>query len=138
MKQVSIRKAGFADIEIECQLEKSSYYRRVVYEAYLLQRRYRKSLQYNLEKWYSNAAKAAEPRIIEEKRVLDIKPSSTLLSEAKVKNWILGHKEYGEAYNAKRMKIDNAQVDEDSLKELADNIRDRAMVLMGILKRMKD
>lgn len=133
----------YTDAEIENQLEKASYYRWVVYRAYIQQRQYCQSLKRDLDKWYANTEETAQTFIIREYgpdgnvsqgKGFSLSSLANMLSSSKIQNEILRSDELGGVYNKRLAALAKAEADRDELQELASIIKDRAIVLQGILK----
>ena len=130
----------YSEGEAEYQLEKTSFYRKVVYEAYVVQRRWKKKLQREAKIWYANAEKTAETVIVREKKEQGFSQSALkdMITSTKLTTHILSDPELSIHYNNLHSEIDEAEEIELALKELADIIRDRSMILMVILKRRRE
>lgn len=128
---------SYSAIEVSYQLEKSSYYRKLLFDAYLKQRRWRLYLKRQLEAWYAEKAQLAESHIIKTKSEQKFSPSNiaNLLSNTKIEEEILRHPNYGQEYNKKRQEIDQAQEQEDCLKEFSEIVKDRSYILQSLLRR---
>ena len=137
----------YTEIEVEYQLEKTSFYRIVVHKAHLVQRRYKKQLDRLFQTWLAGAKNTAETKIITTKgpksnlvgeKGFSLSQLAPLLSDSKLKDWVMTHEALGIVYRSKCSEIEEAEETELALKELADTIRDRSMILMAILKRRKE
>lgn len=129
--------SAYTELELEHQLEKSSYYRKFLFDAYLKQRRYRLVLKRELDVWYATVAVIVEKRIIKTKTEAKFSMSAIapLISSGKLEEGVLRDPELSPEYQRLQSELEEAVEEESCLKEFSEIVKDRSIILMAILRR---